>query len=659
MRSLWAVIAFETCQRRLVFLAALVLGLLPWAMPLLWPSQDAADLRLASASIVGLFLSCSLAIGLGATAAGSDLSSGRMGFFYAQPLSGAVIALGKMCAVVLVSASPLLIVTAPVLLFGVTERTTYSGQLLHLGVVCIIVIVGLAIGSHVVSVAVRARTGWLALTAAALIGIGLVAVVNGRVLGRLVSPALWLIVSSATMLATLLALFISSWFQFRSGRADLQRSGRALAIATACTLLVVALGSFVYSSWAGRPTFDDLRGVHYVGEVGAGWLRVTGPVRWRPGYEATFLFRPSDRANLRIQRLPFQNLPSRLVHASSASAAGAYISLRAGRRNDSWDLTIDWVDLTATSPSVEATGVSLFGLPRHLELSPSGRTLALIAPDALRGGRQRLVAHEMPSGRIIAAVDLPEGIISENSWLGFDDEETLRLVAGERLGSGYGVSRRTFSIASDSLSEPFWVPDLVVNYRNQFYFSPDGDPVSDGHALYSTRSGLQLLTFAEPSGSSWKFPLGGDLWARWVTNRDGVELRILSSGEHPNKIMFPGATWPGFHGRLDSGKLLLTVKDRSADSEARWQRALWLVDPGDGARRLLHESVYAVAVSEGGTIHVADCFGNLIEVDAETAERNTLVAGELPYHPPDSRPNPSWLPMTVTSLLESITVALP
>lgn len=265
----------------------------------------------------------------------------------------------------------------------------------------------------------------------------------------------------------------------------------------------------------------------------------------------------------------------------------------------------------------------------------------------------------MPSGRVIAAVDLPEGIISTTSWLGFDDEETLRLVAGERLGSDYGVSRRTFSIASGSLSEPFWVPDLVVTNRNQLYFSPDGDPVSDGHALYSTRSGLQLLTFGEPSGSSRKFPLGGDLWARWVTNRDGVELRILSSGEPLNEIMFPGATWPGFHGRLDSGELLLTLKDRSADSELRWQRSLWLVDPGDGARRLLHDSVYAVAVSEGGPIHVADCFGNLIEVDAETTERHTLVAGELPYHPPGSRPNLSWLAMTVTSLWETVTAALP
>ena len=51
MRSLWAVIVFETSQRRLVLLAAVVLGLLPWAMPLLWPGQHAADLRLATATL--------------------------------------------------------------------------------------------------------------------------------------------------------------------------------------------------------------------------------------------------------------------------------------------------------------------------------------------------------------------------------------------------------------------------------------------------------------------------------------------------------------------------------------------------------------------------------------------------------------------------------
>jgi len=665
MRSLWAVIAFELSQRRLVFLAAAVLAVLPWAVALLRPSADPTDLRLATATIGGLLFSWTLAMALGASAAGSDLSSGRMGFFYSQPLSAGVIGLGKLSAAILVSTGTLLIVTAPTIIFGVSGRATHLSQLFPLAVASIAVIISLTIGSHVISVAVRARNAWLALTAAALIVTGLVTVANYLVFERYQATALWPIVFSATLLAGIVALFLSASFQFSSGRADLRRSGRALAIATSSCLVVVALASFLYSNWAVRPTLSDLRGVHWVSAFGDGWLRVTGPARGRPGYEPMFLFRPADGT-----ALPLRRLPLRALYPASVSSPGAFVSLHAEQRGDSWDLTLDWIDLTASAPRAESTGVSLFGWPRRLALSATGRTLAVIAPDALRDESQRLVVHEMPSGRVIAAVNLPESIITESSLLGFqqtreesvlafDDEGRLSLVSIERSGSGYGVSRRTFALASASLSEPFWVPGLVVTNKDHLSFSANGESVTDGRALYSTRTGLEVVAFDEPVAPGLTFPLAAGALARWAVNRNGIDLQLLSSTEAPLEVSFPGATWPWLVGQLDSGELLASWKDRALGPERRWERSLWLVDPSDGTRRLLHESICTASMGQGRAVYIVDCFGNLVVMDALTPEQHTLVAGELPYHPPDRPPNPSWLPGTLANLWESVTDVLP
>ncbi len=101
MKATMAIMAREVMARReLLLLAvavAIVISLLPFLPNI--ETYEATDVRTVASSASALALGCVLALVLGATVFGSDLSEGRLGFFFARPVSGLAVWWGRVLAV--------------------------------------------------------------------------------------------------------------------------------------------------------------------------------------------------------------------------------------------------------------------------------------------------------------------------------------------------------------------------------------------------------------------------------------------------------------------------------------------------------------------------------------------------------------------------------
>ena len=94
MRGMLAIFSRELAARREVLWLAAALGLLAVAIPLLpglegqRPEEIVSVTSGAVALLVGLLLAAAFGVGL----IGRDLSEGRLGFYFARPVSGIAIA---------------------------------------------------------------------------------------------------------------------------------------------------------------------------------------------------------------------------------------------------------------------------------------------------------------------------------------------------------------------------------------------------------------------------------------------------------------------------------------------------------------------------------------------------------------------------------------
>ncbi|MEE4272755.1 MAG: hypothetical protein V2I67_13865, partial [Thermoanaerobaculales bacterium] len=102
MKAFIALVWFEIRERKALLAAAAVASLLPLLAPLLpgTGNNPAADVREAVMWVMVICLVPLFALLLGVSFIGRDLSEGRLGFYYAQPLSGPTIWFGKLAAVV-------------------------------------------------------------------------------------------------------------------------------------------------------------------------------------------------------------------------------------------------------------------------------------------------------------------------------------------------------------------------------------------------------------------------------------------------------------------------------------------------------------------------------------------------------------------------------
>src|SRR5687767_6382601 len=172
MRAALHVATRELIERKLIFVAALVLGLLILASPLLPMPQGAAGG--AFAEVLAILLSFGFAVGLsflmGATVFGRDLAERRRSFYFSKPLSSPAIWGGKILASFAMAIGAGVLVVLPLVLTRgdiaaplIGARGGQVSPAVAVSMLCLLwIALGIGVG-HLASIALRSRSPWVAL----------------------------------------------------------------------------------------------------------------------------------------------------------------------------------------------------------------------------------------------------------------------------------------------------------------------------------------------------------------------------------------------------------------------------------------------------------------------------------------------------------------
>jgi hypothetical protein len=461
MRAFIAVFEREVVERRLLFAASLLLALVPLAAP--WipglAQRGGPELRSAVALILAVCFSFGLALILGATVVARDLAESRLAFYFSRPVPGWAVWAGKLSAAAALALSAGVLILAPAT--AVDRRLdlgswwdgrvtgTAGSLLLWLAGVVLLAVLG-----HAASVALRSRSPWLLLD---FVGLGVIAWLAWTAMRRLFfAGAFGAAFLAGTAVAALgaAAFLAAGAVQVVKGRTDLRRGHRLLSLTLWVALLAASLSAQGYAAWvlAAEPKDLDEVGLSELASESS-WIAIFGPAAKRADYRPEFLL---DTASGRFARVRFF-LPPRFTSDGRWAVWLEPESMQ--RYTGSYELLR--LDLRDPESRPERTRMTYLGrFPPMLAVSQNGR-LAAIA-----NGR-RLTIEEVPSGRLLAAADLPRELDPAEDALLFVapgkvrifDYETAPQIGAELIPGALVI--RELEVGGGGLMRTEWIEQIV------------------------------------------------------------------------------------------------------------------------------------------------------------------------------------------------------
>jgi hypothetical protein len=417
MKGTLAVAAREIAERKLLFLGAFVVGLLPlgvFLIPVL--RGNPREARSVAVLLVAATITVAFPLVFGATILVSDIAQKRLSFYFSRPLPAASIWAGKLLAALMISIGCAFLAAAPVFfLEGESAFSSDTGGFGSRGPLVLAVpgVLLLFLLAHVVASMARLRSAWIILDFTLAVAFTVAIALSLRSLflagfwdldGMRQSPerlAWWL---TAALIATLLA---ASCVQVVDGRTDARRSHGALS-ATLWGLSAVSaaiLGGLAW--WAASADAKDLARIDggVLTAPRGPWVAVGGPLRAGRG-AGLFLFDTAGGRSARIR--------SGEAVFSADGARAAWMEERIGffEKGRKSDLFV--ADL-ASAKTVE-TGLACSVWCR-VALSPSGSRLAvsdghtLAAYDVTRPDKPQQLAAFRLEGEARHAVFVDEDVI--------------------------------------------------------------------------------------------------------------------------------------------------------------------------------------------------------------------------------------------------------
>ena len=297
----------EIVQRRFVFLAAAAFALLSLIIPLLpgIPSTEERSALVIASLIFAAGFTATVALILGGTIVGRELSDGRLSFYFSRPVPAAAIWFGKLAAALVLIGGSFLIVASPALIAGVASVLRSVTSLADAPSViraALLIAFAAFLIAHVIGTLVRSHSAWIVIdfVAAAACGAALLYLLRPLLLGA----ALTLMRRSLIGLGvfTALAVIAAGAWQLAEGRTDRKRSHRELSqflwMAIGAELLL--FGAFVLWVTSVRPS--DLRASRTWGRAAAGsWAVIGGEARHRADYHAAFLYNVENGRAVRLR----------------------------------------------------------------------------------------------------------------------------------------------------------------------------------------------------------------------------------------------------------------------------------------------------------------------------------------------------------------------
>ena len=487
MSGMTAILKREIVARRdllLVAVAAVGIVLLMPLMPGL-EGYGAADVRNVSANVLALVIGWGMAIGLGASVFGSDLSQGRLGFFFARPVRGLSVWLGRIGAVLLLIFVCEVLILLPSLIGGWANIFSFHWAE---GWEIVIVFAGapllLVLLSHVVSIMFRARTAWLFLDLAGLLAVGLAAWLSFRpFLFSTPAKTALLVVGGVLFVAVVIGLVAAGAVGLVVGRTDLRRTHGALSL-TLWSVLMITVGVVsAYSSWLRSFEPSDLGRVDVLSVDPRGaWIEVEGSAPGHLDVRRRFLVSSRDPRWIVLPNA------FRYVNGLSYSADGSRaVWIGSGLGEEA--RFVQSVDLDLPRPELISTTLTV-GWRTAVDLSQDGSTLAMVEDGMVS-------VYRLADDRLVTAVRLPAAL--EDAILFFDGPESLRIYAKQRAGEMQSIQIARIALPSGALTrlgeirdlpQGFWTgfnSDLglmVVNLRND-----SGTDQSRNSRLFDAQTG--------------------------------------------------------------------------------------------------------------------------------------------------------------------------
>lgn len=632
MRAFAAVLRREIAERRLLLLAAMLLGIVPLAVPLLPLSNvGPAEARAGTALALSLIASFVLALVLGGTVLARDLAERRMGFYFSRPLPGWAIWGGKLAAAVLLAfGSGLLTLLPSVLLGDRPDPSGYWGQVstwgtrwwMDLGLWAGSVLAVLLL-ANAVSVVVRSRSPWLLLdllAAAACTGIAWLFT------QRLFAARAFEALSRAhlgLLAGIVLSLAAASALQVVRARTDLRRGHRILSLTlwTLAGLSVLGFGGF--TQWVLSAEPEDLARIHEVISSPSGdWIGLSGRARLRAGYVPSFLLDTRSGRFVRIESHP--GIWNGLTFSRDGRRA-VWVRSPGGLQ-----FSVLHLDLARPGARPVQMPGDLDRFPEALAVSPSGRRLAL----AERG---RVVVQDLRTGRLRMSAPVSEVDAWRGDRLRFLDERRLRLFGAEWGGPRTLLESRIRAIDFD-VETGRVLRDVRVPGQGQIVWgvSPGGERILL-RSLQLAGGRVEMRVFDLRTGEPPRpVPVAGRFSGAALL-RDGRMviaseqrgrgwLQILDAGAAELKrFQLPGSV-VRLGGQPASG--LVFVAARETGPPRRWRN--FLLDVDRGTLKPIAEGLIPTgwpSLPEGslGTRLFIQDGGGLVQLDAGTGRQKTVL----------------------------------
>jgi ABC-type transport system involved in multi-copper enzyme maturation permease subunit len=421
----------ELAEKRFVFLTAAGLLLV---MPLLSLVHGATEWGSGAfiatvGGVAAIGYTLSLAILLGASVIGRDLSDKRLSFYFAKPVSASSIWFGKVLASLILMVACFLVLMAPVFLLALDAwRSSWNVNLGAMTALVALLSVALFVGSHVISTMARSRSarivldGILAFAACAIATLLVRRIYSHDAIDLAIGLAIGMAV------ATIVALLFSGAWQLERGRADRQRNHIELSkFVWTSVAIVLALGA-AFVAWVTLATPRSLTGFRQAVQATNGpWLFVEGGASLRPGYRAKFLVDSNDGTWYRYRPAGQYRL------RAAFTADGRHAAYFADAPRTASRLQLYTLDLEGKPEPVD-TGITVSPRAGTLVLSDDGSRAAMVEDQTVR-------VVDLATKRTIGAARIPVA----NTHMFFVSNDLLRIYSTAYDGGG-AAQRATLRI---------------------------------------------------------------------------------------------------------------------------------------------------------------------------------------------------------------------
>lgn len=530
----------EIEERAFVLVAAIAAALVPFVV-LAVPHTTGADRAGAIAAIgflVAVGFTWGLALVLGVTLIGRELSERRLSFYFSRPVSGAAIWFGKLIGATAVLVASFLIVHAIPLTLGGGEWKTMATETRSV-VASGVLAIGFALMliAHIVSTWARSHSPLLALDFAGVLTFIAVATASIVALAFAGARSAAFEIAAVLLIALVVAVLGGGAWQLARGRVDARRSHRALSTFVWTTLGIAVVVAGAWTAWvlgASPRNLTTAFGGFQQGNI----VRVEGVAR---GTESRFAICLTNGAYVRetgyfgtaAGDVSVSVTPTRTAH----NAVDALFSnfFRA-------DEVVVTVRRMVPQPHVIAE-VTVPWFPDGLGISSDGRTLVYVSQGAL-------VVMDTETKKSTAA-RLPF------AWRGGKLETAILSDGAVRVGipewrdDGWILHVVDFNPIARKWSEPMPAPRV---------------PSGTAYLLRNNRLVTSL-------GRGWTWEMRDGRTA--ISQRQGIEIRRGETVERT--ITTPGSRGGTVMAEIGSGRLL--VSGETPDH----QRGTYFVDANTGA----------------------------------------------------------------------------